>query len=89
MDQVDADRVGEFRKCIECFLCVRTSATFCVTTTCMPISSARASWSTLRRWRCSRWIPRIASPILKNKHGIGLCNITKCCKVCPEHITDL
>jgi succinate dehydrogenase / fumarate reductase iron-sulfur subunit len=25
---------------------------------------------------------------LKNKHGIGLCNITKCCtKVCPEHIT--
>ena len=25
---------------------------------------------------------------LKDKHGIGLCNITKCCtKVCPEHIT--
>ena len=28
---------------------------------------------------------------LRKKHGIGLCNITKCCtKVCPEniHITD-
>ena len=25
---------------------------------------------------------------LKNSHGVGLCNITKCCsRVCPEHIT--
>jgi succinate dehydrogenase / fumarate reductase iron-sulfur subunit len=25
---------------------------------------------------------------LKQAHGIGYCNITKCCtKVCPEHIT--
>jgi len=25
---------------------------------------------------------------LKDRHGIGLCNITRCCtKVCPEHIT--
>jgi succinate dehydrogenase / fumarate reductase iron-sulfur subunit len=25
---------------------------------------------------------------LKESHGIGYCNITKCCtKVCPEHIT--
>ena len=24
---------------------------------------------------------------LKKKHGLGYCNITKCCtKVCPEHI---
>ena len=27
-------------------------------------------------------------PDLKQAHGIGYCNITKCCtKVCPEHIT--
>ena len=27
-------------------------------------------------------------PELKEKQGIGYCNITKCCtKVCPEHIT--
>ena len=27
-------------------------------------------------------------PELKDAHGIGYCNITKCCtKVCPEHIT--
>jgi succinate dehydrogenase / fumarate reductase iron-sulfur subunit len=25
---------------------------------------------------------------LRETHGVGLCNITKCCtKVCPEHIT--
>ena len=25
---------------------------------------------------------------LKDQHGIGYCNITRCCtKVCPEHIT--
>jgi succinate dehydrogenase / fumarate reductase iron-sulfur subunit len=30
-------------------------------------------------------------PMLKNDHGLGYCNITKCCtEVCPEsiHITD-
>jgi len=27
-------------------------------------------------------------PDLKNAHGVGYCNITKCCtKVCPESIT--
>jgi succinate dehydrogenase / fumarate reductase iron-sulfur subunit len=27
-------------------------------------------------------------PALKEKDGIGFCNITRCCtKVCPEHIT--
>ena len=27
-------------------------------------------------------------PALKDQHGIGYCNITRCCtKVCPEHIT--
>jgi succinate dehydrogenase / fumarate reductase iron-sulfur subunit len=26
-------------------------------------------------------------PAVKKEHGIGYCNITKCCtKVCPEHI---
>ena len=33
MMQEDVDRVQEFRKCIECFLYVRTSATFCATIT--------------------------------------------------------
>jgi len=28
-------------------------------------------------------------PELKKQHGIGYCNITRCCtNVCPEHITN-
>ncbi len=49
----------------------------------------RAALLRLRRARsrCTRSTPTTASPDLKDKHGIGYCNITKCCtKVCPEHI---
>ena len=67
--------------------CARTSATCCAITTSTTSSSARASSSTPRRWRCTRSTPRTACPTLKDEHGIGYCNITKCCtKVCPEHI---
>ena len=38
--------------------------------------------------RCTRSIPATAPAELKEAHGIGYCNITKCCtKVCPERIT--
>ena len=51
-------------------------------------SSDRASSSTPRRSRCIRSTRRIACPSCRKEHGIGYCNITKCCtKVCPEHIT--
>lgn len=57
MDQADVDRVQEFRKCIECF-CVKTCVTCCVTTTNTTSSSVHVSWSTRRRWKCTRWTPR-------------------------------
>ena len=67
--------------------CARTSATCCAITTSTRSSSARASSSTPRRSRCTRSTPAIGCRDLKDKHGIGYCNITKCCtKVCPEHI---
>ncbi len=67
--------------------CARTSATCCATTTSTTSSSARASSSTRRRSRCTRSTPATACGDLKDAHGIGYCNITKCCtKVCPEHI---
>ena len=66
----------------------RTSATCCAITTCTTSSSARGCWSTRRRWRCIRSTPRTALGDCKDDHGIGYCNITKCCtKVCPESIT--
>src|SRR5215472_17378734 len=87
MDQVDADRVQEFRKCIECFLCQdvchvlrdhHMHADF--------IGPRFLVYSAALEMQPLDTDDRLGD--LKNKHGIGLCNITKCCtKVCPEHIT--
>ena len=48
----------------------------------VPACASGSSQTSLKPWD--------ARPIaeLKREHGIGYCNITKCCtKVCPEHIT--
>ena len=66
----------------------RTSATCCASIRCSTSSSARGISSTQRRSRCTRSTRAIARKELKDAHGIGYCNITKCCtKVCPENIT--
>ncbi len=87
MDQADVDRVQEFRKCIECFLCQDTchvlrdhhmhdefiGPRFLVHTAALEMHPL----DTENRMKD-----------LKDDHAIGLCNITKCCTtVCPEHIT--
>jgi succinate dehydrogenase / fumarate reductase iron-sulfur subunit len=90
MYQADVDRVQEFRKCIECFLCqdvchvlrdhdkqeVFGGPRFFVRTASLEMHPLDG-------------VSRIA--LLKEQLGIGYCNITKCCtEVCPEeiHITD-
>jgi succinate dehydrogenase / fumarate reductase iron-sulfur subunit len=87
MDQRDVDRVQEFRKCIECFLCQDVchvlrdhdkheefiGPRFLVYTAALEMHPLDVT-------------DRIVS--LKSDYGIGYCNITKCCtKVCPEGIT--
>ena len=87
MQQADADRVQEFRKCIECFLCQdvchvlrdhKKHAEFYgprlfVYTAALEMHPLDQS-------------DRI--PALKTDGSIGYCNITKCCTaVCPEGIT--
>ena len=84
--QQDIDRGQEFRKCIECFLCqnvchvLREHEKFeGFIGPRMLIHSAYLEMHPLdtedRRHD------------LKEAHGIGYCNITKCCTaVCPEHI---
>jgi len=87
MQQEDVDRVQEFRKCIECFLCQDVchvlrdhhkheefiGPRFLVYTAALEMHPLDTE-------------DRIAE--LKQAQGIGFCNITKCCtKVCPEHIT--
>jgi succinate dehydrogenase / fumarate reductase iron-sulfur subunit len=87
MAQEDSDRVQEFRKCIECFLCQDVchvlrdhhmhdefiGPRFLVYTAALEMHPLDIA-------------DRV--PALRRQHGIGLCNITKCCtKVCPESIT--
>jgi len=87
MDQADADRVQEFRKCIECFLC-------------QDVCHVLRDHHLHEEFVGPRLLVHAAQlemhPLdvldrtadLKETHGIGYCNITKCCtKVCPEHIT--
>jgi succinate dehydrogenase / fumarate reductase iron-sulfur subunit len=86
MYQEDVDRVQEFRKCIECYLCQNV---------CHVLRDRDGQ----SRFIGPRFLVRVASlemnpldsddriPELANEFGSGMCNITKCCtEVCPEHI---
>jgi succinate dehydrogenase / fumarate reductase iron-sulfur subunit len=87
MQQEDIDRVQEFRKCIECFLC-------------QDVCHVLRDHHKHEEFIGPRYLVYAAAlemhpldtadrvPELKQAHGIGYCNITKCCtQVCPEHIT--
>jgi len=84
--QEDADRVQEFRKCIECFLCQN-------------VCHVLRDHEKQAEFGGPRFFVRVAGlemhpldnadrvKLLRNELGIGLCNITKCCtEVCPEDI---
>jgi len=87
MQQSDVDRVQEFRKCIECFLCQDVCHVlrehhkhdeF--------IGPRHLVYAAALQMHPLDTEDRI--PDLKHKHGIGYCNITTCCRqVCPEFIT--
>jgi len=87
MNQRDVDRVQEFRKCIECFLCQDV---------CHILRDHRLNDEFIG----PRFLTYVAAlemnpldaadrvPELRDRHGVGFCNITRCCtNVCPEHIT--
>ena len=86
MAQRDVDRVQEFRKCIECFLC-------------QDVCHVLRDHDKHAEFIGPRHFVHTAAlemhPLdrddrlrdLKDANGIGYCNITKCCTaVCPEHI---
>ena len=86
MMQEDVDRVQEFRKCIECYLCQN-------------VCHVLRDHDKKNEFVGPRFMIRLASlemhPLdkadriskVKNDHGSGMCNITRCCSdVCPEHI---
>jgi succinate dehydrogenase / fumarate reductase, iron-sulfur subunit len=87
MAQGDVDRVQEFRKCIECYLC-------------QDVCHVLREHHMHDQFIGPRFLVYAAAlemhpldeadriPELRKQQGIGLCNITKCCtKVCPENIT--
>ena len=87
MAQADIDRVQEFRKCIECFLC-------------QDVCHVLREHNKHDEFIGPRFLVYAAAlemhPLdeadrldsLKEAHGLGYCNITKCCTaVCPENIT--
>lgn len=88
--QEDIERVQEFRKCIECFLCQN-------------VCHVLRDHDRKDAFMGPRFLVRLAglemhpldslnrTAFIKDQAGIGMCNITKCCtEVCPEdiHITD-
>jgi succinate dehydrogenase / fumarate reductase iron-sulfur subunit len=86
MAQKDVDRVQEHRKCIECFLCqnvchvLRDHGKFDEF-----IGPRFFTYAAQLEMNPLDTSDRIRD--LKDRHGIGYCNITKCCtNVCPEHI---
>ena len=89
MQQEDIDRIQEFRKCIECFLCQDV---------CHVLRDHKKA-----EFAGPRFLIHLATldmhpldtldrrDMVKDDFKVGLCNITKCCtEVCPEsiHITD-
>ena len=82
----DTERVYEYRKCIECFLC-------------QDVCHVLRNHDDKSAYYGPRYMVRIAglemhpldtqrrTGLLHGKAGVGMCNITKCCQeVCPEHI---
>jgi succinate dehydrogenase / fumarate reductase iron-sulfur subunit len=86
IQQTDIDRLYEFRKCIECFLC-------------QDVCHINRTHGLADRFYGPRFFVRVAGLEMHPKDvldrteqtradgGLGYCNITKCCtEVCPEHI---
>ena len=86
IQQMDIERLYEFRRCIECFLC-------------QDVCHVMRTHNYADRFYGPRFFVRLASlemhpkdvlnrtDLARNSGGLGYCNITKCCtEVCPEHI---
>jgi succinate dehydrogenase / fumarate reductase iron-sulfur subunit len=86
IQQEDVERLYEYRKCIECFLC-------------QDVCHVLRNHDDKSLYYGPRYMVRIAAlemhpldtqhrtGLLHGRAGVGMCNITKCCQeVCPEHI---
>ncbi len=84
IDEMDVGRSQEFRKCIECFLCMDV---------CHVVRSHNTEYIGPRHVVKAASLDMHPmdsidrSRTLAKQQGLGYCNVTKCCQeVCPEHI---
>ena len=86
MQQEDIDRVQEFRKCIECFLCQDVCHVLRASALHQEFIGPRLLiYAAALEMHPLDSADRSAD--LRGQHGIAYCNITKCCTdVCPEGI---
>jgi len=86
MYQQDVERIQEFRKCIECYLC-------------QDVCHVLRDQNQQNKFVGPRFLIRLASlemhpldkedriSLIKEEFGSGMCNITRCCTdICPESI---
>lgn len=84
--QRDVDRIQEFRRCIECFLC-------------QDVCHVLREHGLTERYMGPRYMAKLAEramhpadevdriPFVRTEGGIDWCNVTRCCsEVCPEAI---
>ncbi|MDA8292403.1 MAG: succinate dehydrogenase/fumarate reductase iron-sulfur subunit [Actinomycetota bacterium] len=91
MAQVDVERVQEFRKCIECFLCQNVCHVIRDHEENKPAFAGPRFFARLAELEMHPLDTLDRRELISRELGVGLCNITKCCtEVCPEgiHITD-
>ena len=87
MAQLDVERSQEFRKCIECFLCQNTCHVIRDYEENKPAFSGPRFFIRLAELDMHPLDARDRKRESQEEHGLGMCNITKCCtEVCPEHI---
>jgi succinate dehydrogenase / fumarate reductase, iron-sulfur subunit len=87
MYQEDIDRVQEFHKCIECFLCQNVCHVIRDHDDNKPAFAGPRLFVRLAALEMHPLDTNDRMELIKQKAGIGYCNITKCCtEVCPEHI---
>jgi succinate dehydrogenase / fumarate reductase, iron-sulfur subunit len=87
MAQQDIDRVQEFHKCIECFLCQNVCHVIRDHEENKPNFAGPRMFIRYAELEMHPLETGDRRELLRSQMGLGLCNITKCCtEVCPEQI---
>ncbi len=91
MQQIDIDRVQEFHKCIECYLCQDVCHVIRDHPENLPAFAGPRFFVQLASIDMHPLSRAVKADLVDRGFGLSCCNITKCCtEVCPEgiHITD-